>query len=152
MAQLTDLSFRQIVENDLDTINMIEQKAHYHPWSIALLKDAIQSYQCWALLYQQELIGYGIFKIVLSEAELLNIAITPNLQGKGFGKYLLQQLMQQASKQGAHECFLEVRESNHAAYHLYEAFGFNEIGRRANYYPAPKGYEDALIMACLLDE
>ena len=39
---------------------------------------------------------------------------------------------------------LEVRPSNTAAIALYEGFGFEEVGRRKNYYDLPK--EDALIL------
>jgi ribosomal-protein-alanine N-acetyltransferase len=46
-----------------------------------------------------------------------------------------------------------VRPSNSAAIALYDAEGFNEIGRRPRYYPARNGREDALVMALeLLDE
>jgi ribosomal-protein-alanine N-acetyltransferase len=58
--------------------------------------------------------------------------------------------MQRALELKAGECFLEVRASNLAAYRLYERYGFNEIGRRRDYYPAPGGREDALVMACTL--
>jgi ribosomal-protein-alanine N-acetyltransferase len=45
-----------------------------------------------------------------------------------------------------------VRPSNPNAIALYESIGFNEFGRRPNYYPAKKGREDALVMAMeLLD-
>jgi len=50
------------------------------------------------------------------------------------------------------ECFLEVRASNQSAYRLYERYGFNEIGRRRDYYPVAGGREDALVMACPLFE
>jgi [ribosomal protein S18]-alanine N-acetyltransferase len=33
---------------------------------------------------------------------------------------------------------------------LYERYGFNEIGRRRDYYPAVGGREDAVVMACTL--
>jgi [ribosomal protein S18]-alanine N-acetyltransferase len=42
---------------------------------------------------------------------------------------------------------LEVRPSNSAAIQLYHSVGFNEIGVRKNYYPAPQGREDALMLA-----
>ncbi len=44
----------------------------------------------------------------------------------------------------------EVRDSNTAAFKLYERYGFNEIGRRRDYYPAVGGREDAVVMACTL--
>ena len=42
--------------------------------------------------------------------------------------------------------FLEVRPTNPGAIALYHSEGFNEIGRRPNYYPAKKGREDAIVM------
>lgn len=143
---------RKSMASDSLTIRQIEQQAHYHPWSSSLLEDAISNYHCWTLLIENTIVGYGFLKIILDEAELLNIAISPALQGKGFGKYLLSHLLSEAKILKAKECFLEVRESNLTAYHLYENLGFNEIGRRSNYYPSPKGFEDALIMACILED
>ena len=58
--------------------------------------------------------------------------------------------MAQARLRDAQEAFLEVRASNQTAARLYERYGFNEIGRRRNYYPAVGGREDALVMACSL--
>ena len=48
---------------------------------------------------------------------------------------------------GAQRVFLEVRPSNPHAIALYHDEGFNEIGRRPNYYTAKKGREDAIVMA-----
>ena len=43
--------------------------------------------------------------------------------------------------------YLEVRPSNLRAIGLYESIGFNEFGRRPNFYPARRGREDAIVMA-----
>jgi ribosomal-protein-alanine N-acetyltransferase len=61
-------------------------------------------------------------------------------------------IMSRAYALNGRECFLEVRSSNQSAYRLYERYGFNEIGRRRDYYPAVGGREDALVMACSLFE
>ena len=66
------------------------------------------------------------------------------------GLTLLEHLMSIAYKAEARECFLEVRDSNRSAFRLYERYGFNEIGRRRDYYPAVGGREDAVVMACTL--
>lgn len=152
MDKIINYHFQKMTIDDVNTVSNIEQRVHYHPWSKKLLADAVTAYQAWLLTADQQLLGYGMIKVIANEAELLNIAIAPSYQGKGLGKVLLTKLMKEAVKLGASECFLEVRESNHSAYALYEAFGFNEVGRRPNYYPAPKGHEDALIMALLLDD
>ena len=54
--------------------------------------------------------------------------------------------MAEARRAGAQFFFLEVRASNQAAIRLYEQQGFNEMGRRRNYYPAVNGREDAILM------
>jgi ribosomal-protein-alanine N-acetyltransferase len=63
------------------------------------------------------------------------------------GAALLEFIIDRARQRGAEVTFLEVRASNLTAARLYERFGFNEIGRRPNYYPAVTGKEDALVMA-----
>ena len=80
-------------------------------------------------------VGHGVIQIILDEAHLLNITVKPESQGRGLGLRLLEHLMREAAGHQARECFLEVRASNQAAYRLYERYGFNEIGRRRDYYP-----------------
>ena len=150
---MQQLNYRPMLEQDLARVVELEQAAFSHPWSKKLYQDALNSYHCWVLEADQQHIGHGVIQVILDEAHLLNIAIDSCLQGRGFGKQLLEFLMQQAQNLGANECFLELRASNTAAYQLYESYGFNEIARRKNYYPAAAGkQEDALIMVCLLGD
>ena len=58
---------------------------------------------------------------------------------------MLNHLIEDAREQGARQMFLEVRESNQAAMQMYLNHGFNEVGRRRNYYPTAAGREDALV-------
>jgi ribosomal-protein-alanine N-acetyltransferase len=147
---VSDLQFRPMTEADLDTVVRIESAAFSHPWSRALFADGLQSYHCWVMCLDGEQIGHGVIQIILDEAHLLNITVAPKHQGRGLGRALLEYLMQRARALKANECFLELRASNAPAYGLYESYGFNEIGRRRDYYPAPGGREDALVMACTL--
>ena len=144
------IQFRLMQEDDLDRVVALEQQAFSHPWSRRLYADALHSYECWMMYVGDQHLGHGVISQVVDEAHLLNIAIAVEQQGKGLGLQLLEHLMQRASQRGCVECFLEVRESNQAAYRLYERFGFNEIGRRRDYYPTLTGHEDALVMACML--
>lgn len=79
-------------------------------------------------------IGVGGFWQILEEAHIHLFAIHPQYQGKGLGKFLLGQLLQLAKELGLERATLEVRESNHQALGLYQKFGFQEAGRRPNYY------------------
>jgi ribosomal-protein-alanine N-acetyltransferase len=78
------------------------------------------------------------------EWELENIAVLPEFRHRGLGRELLAVLLAQARLHGAERISLEVRESNRAAIRLYEAAGFQQLGRRRAYYHRP--IEDALIL------
>lgn len=141
---------REMVVADVDTIMDIEVKAHAWPWTHGIFKDNIESgYNCWVMEENSEIVAYGIVQIVVGESELLNITVNPKHQGKGYGRLMLNELIDIA-RAGADTMFLEVRPSNKNAIGLYESMGFNEIGVRKNYYPAKGGREDALMMALAL--
>ena len=83
--------------------------------------------------------GFAISRIVLDEAELLSIAIDPELRGKGQAAPLLRRHLAHLARSGARALFLEVAEDNPPAIRLYEGLGFRPMGRRRGYYPATGG-------------
>lgn len=80
---------------------------------------------------EQNLIGYGgLAKLQDSpQADIQTIAIGQDSRGKGFGKKLLERLIEEARNQSAEEIFLEVRADNQVAQGLYLSLGFEQIGR-----------------------
>ncbi|WP_443191792.1 ribosomal protein S18-alanine N-acetyltransferase [Pseudomonas indica] len=146
------LSFRPMTEADLEAVLKIEYAAFSHPWTRGIFLDSLKSYDCWLMFEGSQQVGNGVIQVVVGDAHLLNITVKPESQGRGLGLRLLEHLMHRARELQAGECFLEVRASNQPAYRLYERYGFNEIGRRRDYYPAVGGREDALVMACTLIE
>ncbi|SFG00191.1 ribosomal protein S18-alanine N-acetyltransferase [Neptunomonas qingdaonensis] len=94
---------------------------------------------------QGDLVGYALVGSVLDEAELYQIALLPECQGRGMATELLAQLCQQLAVAGMQRLLLEVRERNVAAIRLYESFGFTQDGRRKGYYASVAGVEDALL-------
>lgn len=136
---------------DVPAVFAVEQAGYDFPWSKILFEQAVSSTKyCAVLELDTEIVAYGIVSYVVGEAELLNICVHPMHQGKGLAKTLLNHLIEHATQKNNHEMFLEVRESNTSAQHLYEKLGFNEIGRRKNYYPGKNGREDAILMALAL--
>ncbi len=97
-----------------------------------------------------DVIGHGVLSLVAGEAHLLNVCIRRDLQGKGHGRDLVCRMLETAKLREAEVVFLEVRPSNRVACQLCESLGFNEIGRRKDYYPAASGHEDAKVLALQL--
>jgi ribosomal-protein-alanine N-acetyltransferase len=140
---------RPMREEDLDTVMEIERRAYPFPWTHGIFRDCLRAgYPAWILHEGERVLGYGVLSIAADEAHVLNLCIEPRLQSHGLGRRLLRALLKLAHGHGAQRVFLEVRPSNPHAIALYHDEGFNEIGRRPRYYPAPNhGREDAIVMA-----
>ncbi|MCK5895463.1 MAG: ribosomal protein S18-alanine N-acetyltransferase [Cocleimonas sp.] len=144
--------FRKMVLEDIDHVMQVERLAYPFPWARKLFEDCLNkpSYTCWVFEYEKKFSGYLISSSAAGEAHILNLCVHPTLQGQGWGRKLLTEAEWIAKQHRADTCFLEVRVSNHAAVHLYNTSGYNEIGRRKKYYPATNGREDAIVMAKVL--
>ncbi len=126
----------------------IEKRAHAFPWSEATFaSNQGERYLNYQLTVEGEMAAFAITQVVLDEATLFNIAVDPAFQRRGFGRELLEHLIDELEKRGVVTLWLEVRASNAAAIALYESLGFNEATIRRNYYPTADGREDAIIMA-----
>ncbi|MGF1697642.1 ribosomal protein S18-alanine N-acetyltransferase [Vibrio lamellibrachiae] len=137
-------------ESHLTSVFSIEQSAHSHPWAGSMIRDVNSRGACHhVMLVDKQVVGYFYAQNIVGEVTLLNIAVDPKSQGKGYGKELTEFFLEMCEKANAESAWLEVRESNKKAYQLYESAGFNELDRRVNYYPTDKGKEDAIIMSYL---
>lgn len=142
------LGMRPMTGRDVAQVMAIETSAYPFPWTAGIFADCIRAgYACWLLEDGEVLVGYGVLSVAAGEAHLLNLCIAPSSQGHGLGAHLLGKMVELARWHRAQRIFLEVRPSNRAAVALYDRAGFNEIGRRPNYYPADRGREDALVLA-----
>ncbi|MGR5318778.1 ribosomal protein S18-alanine N-acetyltransferase [Vibrio alfacsensis] len=136
----------------LDQVWQIEQQAHSHPWAESIVRDLSSRGACHHVMTNaDEVVGYFYGQNIVGEVTLLNIAVAPSQQGKGLGQKLLDAFLGYCEQAKAESAWLEVRESNLPAIHIYEQAGFNEVDRRYNYYPAKtsNGKEDAIIMSYL---
>lgn len=134
--------------DDIDAVADIEAQTYDFPWSSGIFRDCLRvGYRCRVLERDGRVAGYGILSTAAGEAHILNLCLHPELRGGGFGRMLLTHLTGLAELSSARQIFLEVRPSNLSARKLYAAAGFNEIGRRPDYYRARHGREDALVLA-----
>ena len=142
---------RSMQPSDLDHIILIEREIFLFPWSPGNFADSIKAgYVCQVLIHTNTLIGYGIMMMSPEEAHILTLGIAADWQKQGWGKKLLQHLIQHAKNEAAKSIFLDVRESNVAAAQLYQHMGFQHIATRKGYYAAMCGREDALVMQLIL--
>ncbi|CAM3409911.1 MULTISPECIES: ribosomal protein S18-alanine N-acetyltransferase [Yersinia] len=133
---------------DLATAYQIEQASHEFPWTEKnLFSNQGERYLNYKLTVDQQMAGFAITQIVLDEATLFNIAIDPQHQRQGYGRLLLEHLIEQLETRDVVTLWLEVRASNARAIALYDSLGFNEVSVRRNYYPSANGREDAIMMA-----
>ena len=139
----------QLSESDLARVVAIEQTAYSHPWTIGNFKDALKTgYAAFKLEAGEHLLGYLLAMQVVDEVHLLNITVAPDFQRQGWAQALLEYLKLWSLQQGANCLWLEVRESNERALKLYQAFGFEQVGLRKDYYPAGRTTrESAVVMS-----
>ncbi|MCG9583840.1 ribosomal protein S18-alanine N-acetyltransferase [Vibrio tubiashii] len=132
----------------LDQVWNIEQSAHSHPWSETMIRDLnSRGARHHVLVVENQVMGYFYAQNIVGEVTLLNVAVSPSQQGRGYGKQLMEAFLDICEQDKADSAWLEVRESNSSAFGLYESIGFNEVDRRINYYPTTSGKEDAIIMS-----
>jgi ribosomal-protein-alanine N-acetyltransferase len=89
-----------------------------------------------------------LLSVVPPEAEILNIVAAPECRRQGLATALLREGLDRLAQAQVSRVWLEVRESNIAAQGLYRRFGFQQVGRRTQYYHHPA--EDALLLETTL--
>lgn len=142
------ITFATFNADDVDNVYAIEQLSQSHPMAKSVMLSCLSKrYFNSRLFVDEKLAGFYIGEFVLDESSLIEICIHPDFQGQGLGRQLLAHYIEQAKSKGGLSCWLEVRESNTAAYQLYQSMDFNEVDRRINYYPTASGKEDAIIMS-----
>lgn len=147
------LLYAPMVLQDVDEVLALEHSVYPHPWTRGNFLDSLSSgYSAWTVRDGRgELAGYFLLMMAVDEAHLLNVAVAAQLQRAGLGRYLLDKIVACARGLSMSSILLEVRPSNLRALKIYRQFGFSEIGRRKNYYPAHDALrEDAIVMRLAL--
>lgn len=99
---------------------------------------------CFCAVKNGEVLGCIAMNRADTQGFISKVMTHPNYRRQGVAGALLKKLTDFALESGMRELTLEVRESNTAAIALYTASGFENLGKRRNFYRNPK--EDAVIM------
>ena len=130
----------------LDEVAELERICFSTPWSRNMLAEELDNALSAFLVALDEsgkVVGYAGLQVVLDEGYIDNIAVEPNARRHGVADELLDVFCRFGEANLAF-LTLEVRASNAPAIALYRKHGFEEAGRRKNYYTKPA--EDAVIM------
>lgn len=130
--------------SDLEKIQDILTTDFDDFWNKKVLEEELSSSSSKYIVAKNdnEIVGFAGLKIVLDEADIMNIVTKKNYRKQGIGSLLLKNLIMLCENLGTKTIALEVNENNSNAIGLYLKFGFQHIGVRKNYYKN----ENAIIM------
>ena len=136
---------------DLEPILAIEQLSFKWPWGRISFEGELSCQSACNYVVKSadadnlsQIVAYAFLRLAGDELQILKIAVAPAQRRHGLATWFLNNCFTLGARQGANSVILEVRPSNTPAIELYQKLGFEEIGRRPNYYT--NSMEDALIM------
>ncbi len=140
------MTIRSMLPADVPQIAALERLCFSDPWSEGSVAGELENaLSLWLVAEEDGTVrGYIGSQSVPPDCDILNLAVAPDARRQGLGQQLLQALLDALHRRGIERVFLEVRPTNVPARALYAALGFEEIGRRKEYYVNP--VEDALIL------
>ena len=110
-------------------------------WNHTVLKEELTAENSNYIVAKSndEIIGFAGIKVMVDEADIMNIVVKKNFRNQGIGTSLLEKLINLSKELNLASITLEVMEENYPAIHLYKNFGFEKIGIRKNYYQNKNG-------------
>lgn len=136
---------RPMIESDLTAVLDIEQASFPTPWNRDHFRHEIAAPHSYPYVVEcgGVVAGFVCLTALFEEAQILDIAVAPDMRGRGIARLLMECAIGLAIDKGAEQLALEVRSTNRAAISLYERLGFVRTGCRLKYY---EGKDDAVLM------
>ncbi len=132
-------------------------KCFANPWSdndfaqLWAVPGAFAKLACLVDKQEENPVGFAVARTAGGECEIITIGVMPSHRGLGVGGRLITTIAADCMEFGFDSILLEVAEDNRSALKLYGAIGFEDVGRRKNYYRSGNGGRgDAIIMRWLL--
>ena len=142
-----DFKISKMSIEDLKSIKNILASDFDNFWSFDVFAEELEcknSYVIVAKNNENDIVGFAGLKIILDEADIMNIVVKKAFRHNGIGSILLENLISYSKNLNLKNITLEVNENNLSAIKLYDKFDFDHIGIRKKYY---NGESDAIIMS-----
>lgn len=136
----------------LDQVVAIEQQCFSHPWTAEDFVRVFRPRKNMGFVYELKgkVVGYVFYELIESNIRILNIAVDPKHQRKGYGKELINELKRKLKRQNRVTITAEVRETNLDAQLFLKDSGLKGIQVLRNHYDEMP--EDAYLMRFSLVE
>lgn len=147
MRFIMDLKLSKMSIEDLKSIKNVLASDFDNFWSYDVLEEELEcdnSYVIVAKVDENTIVGFAGLKVILDEADIMNIVVKKDFRHNGIGSILLENLINHSKELNLKTITLEVNENNLSAIRLYDKFSFDKLGIRKNYYD---GKSDAIIMS-----
>ncbi len=141
------IHIKEMTITDLEEIKDILYSDFDDFWTYSILKEEIESKNSYFVVGKNdsnEIVGFAGIKVIIDEADIMNIVTRRDFRQMGVASSLLEYLIDYAKSINLKKITLEVNENNLSAIHLYDKFNFDNIGIRKKYY---NGESDAFIMS-----
>lgn len=142
-----DFKIDKMSLKDLTSIKDILTTEFDNFWNYEILKSELESSSSYFFVAKNnsdEIVGFAGIKVILDEADIMNIVVKKDFRNKKIGSLLLEHLIFYSKSINLKNITLEVNKNNLSAIKLYEKFAFDRLGIRKKYY---NGKDDAIIMS-----
>src|ERR1700741_1249633 len=104
LHEVPEVQIRPMMEIDLPDVANIELQSYAFPWSENIFRDCLRvGYSCRTLDLAGQIIGYGVMSLGAGEAHILNVCVRDEFRTVGFGRRLLEHLLERAGAAGRGE-------------------------------------------------
>ena len=137
--------YEALTGNYAEIVAAIHEEAFGESWSSKAFVDLMNIPASYGIIAHEDHdpSGFILCQGDHEESEIITIATCIPYRRKGIGTGLIDRALMQTKR-----LFLEVGADNEAAYDFYIRYGFEDVGRRKNYYVRSSGGKvDAIIMA-----
>jgi ribosomal-protein-alanine N-acetyltransferase len=132
--------FRRMTEKDLPVVAVVDAAGFAPLWrnSVSALKSGF-SQAGFATVAEMngEVVGYQISTRNSFGAHLARLAVVPQMQGRGLGYLLVQDLLHQAHFSGLYRITVNTQNDNAKSLALYQKIGFHLTGERYTVFTYP---------------
>jgi GNAT superfamily N-acetyltransferase len=127
------ITTRQVNDNEIDDLIplllLAEESERALRWGLEHLVDVV-----YRMDDDGELIGAATLRLDGDEAEIQELAITPERQGQGYGRRFVQFLIAEAKRRGAHRLLVGTANASIGNIAFYQKVGFRMDHVRQDYF------------------